>query len=217
MAKVVQLTIPEQFKELAQPSKPWRHIGFYGGRSSGKSTTVALLLLVKAMEKSLRILCCREIQNSIADSVHKLMSDLIGEYKFGGWTVTENAIKHCNGSEIIFKGVHNNAQSIKSTEGIDICFVEEAQSISQESIDILIPTVRKAGSYFVWCWNPLTENDPVWTTIARNPDERTYVRKVNSSDIEQLLSPEIIHEREKMRRDNPDMFAHVWLELTTNE
>ena len=211
MAKVLQLTIPEQFKELAQPSKPWRHIGFYGGRSSGKSTTVALLLLVKAMEKPLRILCCREIQNSIADSVHKLMADLISENKFGGWTVTENAIKHSNGSEIIFKGVHNNAQSIKSTEGIDICFVEEAQSISQESIDILIPTVRKAGSYFVWCWNPLTENDPVWTTIARNPDERTYVRKVNSSDIEQLLSPEIIHEREKMRRDNPDMFAHVWL------
>ena len=73
----LEIIIPEQFKELAQPSKPWRHIGFYGGRSSGKSTTVALLLLIKAMQKPLRILCCREIQNSIADSVHKLMSDLI--------------------------------------------------------------------------------------------------------------------------------------------
>ena len=88
MGKVVNLVIPEQFKELAQPSKPWRHIGFYGGRSSGKSTTVALILLVKAMEKPLRILCCREIQKSIADSVHKLLSDLINKYDFGGWTVT---------------------------------------------------------------------------------------------------------------------------------
>ena len=128
-----------------------------------------------------------------------------------GWTITESSIKYRNGSEIIFKGVHNNTQSIKSTEGIDICFIEEAQSISQESIDVLIPTVRKAGSYFVWCWNPLTEQDPVWTTIASHPDDRTYVRKVNSEDIEQLLSPEVIYEREKMRQDNPDMFAHVWL------
>ena len=211
MGKVVNLVIPEQFKELAQPSKPWRHIGFYGGRSSGKSTTVALLLLVKAMEKPLRILCCREIQNSIADSVHKLLSDLISKYGFGGWTVTENTIRYKNGSEIFFKGVHNNTQSVKSTEGIDICFVEEAQSISQDSIDVLIPTVRKEGSFFVWCWNPLTEQDPVWTTIASKPDERTYIRKVNSEDIEQLLPESVKYEREKMRRDNPDMFAHVWL------
>jgi phage terminase large subunit len=139
------------------------------------------------------------------------MADLISQYKFGGWTVTENIIRYQNGSEIIFKGVHNNTQSIKSTEGIDICFVEEAQSISQESIDVLIPTVRKEGSFFVWCWNPLTEQDPVWTTIASKPDERTYIRKVNSEDIEELLSPEIIHEREKMKVDNPDMYAHVWL------
>ena len=92
MSNKIELVIPEQFKELAQPSKNWRHIGFYGGRSSGKSTTVALLLLVKAMQKPLRILCCRVIQNSIADSVHKLMSDLISAHKFGGWQVTENAM-----------------------------------------------------------------------------------------------------------------------------
>lgn len=209
--KTVELIIPEQFKELAQPSKPWRHYGYYGGRSSGKSTTISLLLLVKAMEKPLRILCCREIQNTIADSVHKLMSDLISHYEFGGWTVTENTIRYRNGSQIIFKGVHNNTQSIKSTEGIDICFVEEAQSISQESIDVLIPTIRKEGSFFVWCWNPLTEHDAVWDTIASKPDDRTYVKMVNSEDIEELLSPEIIHEREKMKVDNPDMYAHVWL------
>lgn len=209
--RVVEIVIPEPFRELAQPSKPWRHYCFHGGRSSGKSTTIALILLILAMAKPLRILCCREIQNTIADSVHKLMSDLISQHGFGGWVVTENTIRYKNGSEIIFKGVHNNTQSIKSTEGIDICFVEEAQSISQESIDVLIPTIRKAGSFFVWCWNPLTDHDPVWETIAKNPDDRTFVKVVNSEDIEQLLSPEIIHEREKMRKDDPDMFAHVWL------
>ena len=101
---------------------------------------------------------------------------------------------------------------------IDICWCEEAQSISMESIDILIPTIRKAGSYFIWTFNRLTENDPVWERIAGHPDERTYVRQINSTEIESLLSPEVIHEREKMRKDNPELFEHVWLgqPLTVN-
>lgn len=207
----ISVDIPEAFYELAQPSKQWRYYGFKGGRSSGKSTTVATLLAIKATTQPLRILCCREYQNSIADSVHKLLSDVIKKYNLPNWEIGREYIRNKNGSEFSFKGIKNNAQSIKSFESVDVCYVEEAASISSESLEILLPTIRKPGSYFVFVWNPLTDHDAIWERIFKNPDERTYLKTVNSTDIEQLLSPEIIAEREKMRKDNPELFAHVWL------
>lgn len=207
----VEIDVPEPFIELFEPRQQWRHICYHGGRSSGKSTTVAIFLVTLASSKPLRVLCCREVQNSIAESVHKLLGDIIAKYNLPGWEVTRETIRNVNGSEFIFKGLRGNAQSIKSLEGIDICWVEEAQTVSMESIDILIPTIRKEGSYIIWTFNRLTESDPVWERIAGNPDERTYVRQVNSNEVERLLSPEIIAEREKMRKENPELFEHVWL------
>lgn len=207
----ISIDIPEPFRELAEPSKQWRYYGYKGGRSSGKSTTVAILLAVKATARPLRILCCREYQNSIADSVHKLLSDIIKKYQLPNWEIGREYIRNSNGSEFSFKGIRNNAQSIKSFESVDICYVEEAASISNESLEILLPTIRKPGSFFVFVWNPLTEHDAIWERLFKNPDERTYLKTVNSTDVEQLLSPEIIAEREKMRKENPELFAHVWL------
>lgn len=207
----LEIDVPAPFIELFEPSKHWRHILYHGGRSSGKSTTVAIFLVTLASSKPIRVLCCREVQNSIAESVHKLLGDIIAKYNLPGWEVTRETIRNVNGSEFIFKGLRGNAQSIKSLEGIDICWVEEAQTVSMESIDILIPTIRKDGSYFIWTFNRLTDSDPVWERIAKNPDERTYVRQVNSTEVEKLLSKEIIAEREKMRKDNPELFEHVWL------
>ena len=207
----IDIDIPEPFIELFEPSKRWRHICYHGGRSSAKSTTVGIALDTFTSSRPLRVLCCREVQNSIAESVHKLLANIIEKYKLPGWDITRETIRNKNGSEFIFKGLRGNAQSIKSLEGIDICWVEEAQTVSMESIDILIPTIRKPGSYFIWTFNRLTENDPVWERIAGNPDERTYVRQVNSYEVEGLLSPEIIAEREKMRKENPELFEHVWL------
>lgn len=218
MENKAKIVVPEPFLELVQPSKPWRHICFHGGRSSGKSTTVATVLAAQATSKPMRVLCCREVQNSIAESVHKLLADMIEKYKLPGWEITRESIRNRNGSEFIFKGLHNNAQNIKSLEGVDVCWVEEGQSISMDSIDILIPTIRKAGSYFIWTFNRLTQEDPVWSRVAGTPDERTYVRQVNSNEIELLLSEEVLHEREKMRKENPELFEHVWLgqPLTAN-
>lgn len=207
----VDVDIPAPFTELVQPSKHWRHIVYHGGRSSAKSTTVATVLDVLATQRPLRILCCREVQNSIVESVHKLLADQIEKYHLPGWEITRETIRNRNGSEFIFKGLRGNSQSIKSLEGIDICWIEEAQAVSTESIDILVPTIRKNGSYLIWTLNRLTENDPVWERIAGHPDDRTYVRQVNSNEVERLLSPEIIHEREKMRTDNPELYEHVWL------
>lgn len=207
----IEVDIPEQFIELVQPTKEWRHICYHGGRSSGKSTTVAEVLAIKATSEKLRILCAREYQASIADSVHRLIADIIAKFNLPGWEITREAIKNSNGSEFIFRGVRNNPQSIKSLEGIDICWGEEASTFSMESIDILIPTVRKSGSYFIWTFNRISENDPIWERVASNPDDRTYVKQVNSDAIEKLLSEEVIFEREKMRKENPDLYEHVWL------
>ena len=208
----LKIEIPKEFKVLFDLDSDLRHIVLYGGRASGKSTSVALSLLVLGMNKKLRILCTREVQNSIADSVHKLLSDLISKYKLNTWEVQKDIIRNKQtGSEIFFKGLHNNSQSIKSIEGIDIVWIEEAQSVSADSINTLVPTIRKAGSRLIWTFNRLTENDPVWELIVKKADGRTFVQKINSDAIESLLSKEIIEEREKMRIDNPEMFEHVWL------
>ena len=212
MGKTIDLTIPEQYKELFQPSKQWRHIVYKGGRSSGKSTQIAISRLLKGSQKKLRGLCTREIQNSIQESVYKLLCDKIDELGLNDWQkFNDKLVNSKTGSEIFFKGLHNNIQSIKSIEGIDWCWIEEAQSVSADSITTLVPTIRKEGSELIWSYNPLTEHDPVQELIVDKADDRTYVLHVNSDAIEQLLSKEIIEEREKMRRDNPDMFAHVWL------
>lgn len=212
MGKTIDLTIPEQYKELFQPSKQWRHIVYKGGRSSGKSTQIAISRLIKGSHKKLRGLCTREIQNSIQESVYKLLCDEIDKLGLNDWQkFNDKLVNRRTGSEIFFKGLHNNIQSIKSIEGIDWCWVEEAQSVSADSITTLVPTIRKEGSELIWSYNPLTEHDPVQELIVDKADERTYVAHVNSDAIEGLLSKEIIAEREKMRVDNPDMFAHVWL------
>ena len=207
----VEIDIPQPFQELFEPTKKWRHYLYYGGRSSGKSTTVAIFLVTLATSKPMRILCCREVQKSIKESVHRLLSDIIQKYHLPGWTITEETLRNANGSEFIFKGLHGNDQDVKSTEGVDICWVEEAQSVSMNSIDVLIPTIRKEGSFLIWTMNRLSAQDPVWVRIAEKPDDRTYIKQVNSTAIEKLLSPEIVAEREKMRKDNPELFAHVWL------
>lgn len=210
--KTVDLVVPEQYKELFQPSKQWRHIVYKGGRSSGKSTQIAISRLIKGSHKKLRGLCTREIQNSIQESVYKLLCDEIDKLGLNDWQkFNDKLVNRRTGSEIFFKGLHNNIQSIKSIEGIDWCWVEEAQSVSADSITTLVPTIRKEGSELIWSYNPLTEHDPVQELIVDKADERTYVAHVNSDAIEGLLSKEIIAEREKMRVDNPDMFAHVWL------
>ena len=215
----VEIDVPRPFIELFEPSKHWRHYIYYGGRASAKSTTVALHLLVEGMKRKVRILCTREYQNSIKESVHSLLASLIEKHGLNSWEVTNDKIRNLKtGSEIIFIGTHNNAQSIKSMENIGIVWCEEASSMSEDSMDILIPTIRAPGSYLIWTYNPITEFDPVWVKLAKNPDERTYVKKVNSKDVERLLSPEIIAEREKMRKENLELYMHIWegFPLTAN-
>lgn len=122
---------PACFEFLFQPS---RYKVIYGGRGSGKSVSVAKALLLQASQTPLRILCARELQTSIRDSVHKLLSDEIAELGLGGFYEIQNAaILGANGSEFIFKGLKHNVSEVKSMQGIDRCWVEEAQVVSKAS------------------------------------------------------------------------------------
>ena len=132
--KIVE--IPVEFKQLFEST--WREAAVYGGRYSLKSHTIARILLIRARQSKIRVACFREFQNSIADSSHQLLKDLINEYDLNDFQVTQNSIINTiNGSDFIFKGLHNNEQSIKSTEGIDIAWVEEAQTVSNTSLEVL--------------------------------------------------------------------------------
>ena len=204
---------------LAKAYKPlfdteWRHIVFHGGRASGKSTAAAYALLLRGRQSKLRILCTREFQNSIADSVHKLLKDLIEKHNFTDYEVQRETIRNTiTGTEFIFKGLRKDSQAIKSLEGIDICWTEEAQTITKGSIDILIPTIRKDGSQLIWTFNRINELDPVYVELCMKPEPDTYIAQVNSDVLEEIgqLPQVMIDEREKMKRNEPAMYSHIWL------
>ena len=200
-----------EFKELFNES--WRFLIYHGGRNSGKSTSVALALLLRGRSKKLRILCTREIQNTIADSVHKLLKDLITKYELTDYEVLKDRITNTvTGTEFIFKGLHNNTTEIKSTEGVDICWVEEAHSITKDSIDLLVPTIRKSGSQIIFTFNRMAELDPVYVHFCINNPPNTYVKHVNYDVLERvgLLTKEIKEEIEYDRQNDPELFAHKW-------
>lgn len=205
------IKIPIQFRELFNPQ--WRNIVYYGGRAGGKSRSVGEALLIRGRKEKKRILCTREVQNTIRDSVHKLLKDLIDEYEFADYEVQNDSIvNRLTGSEFIFRGLKHNITEIKSMEGIDLCWVEEAQSITEASLDILTPTIRKPGSQIIFTFNRVTELDPVFVRYVMNSPPNTFVKKVNYDVLERLeLLPDVIKQEMEADRGNPTLFAHKWL------
>lgn len=192
---------------------PIRYRAAYGGRGSGKSHAFAAALVIKARQRPIRVLCAREIQKSIKDSVKRLLDDKIREMGFGQhFRSTDTEIKGTNGSHFVFAGLRSNVESIKSLEGIDIAWVEEATTVSQSSLTNLGPTIRKDGSEIWFTWNPRHENDPV-DSMFRLPSgapPRSIVRRVNW-DLNPFF-PDVL--REDMEWDatrDPDKYRHIWL------
>ena len=194
-------------------NKSWRNIVFYGGRNSGKSHSVAEALLIRGRQEKIRILCTREIQNTIRDSVHKLLSDLISKYEFHDYEITKDSIVNkITGSEFLFKGIRRNTTEIKSMEGIDICWIEEAQAITKESIDIIWPTIRKPGSQIIVTFNRFNELDPVFVHLVMNQPPNTFVKKVNYDVLQEVgLLADVIATEIEADRAFPSLFAHKWL------
>ncbi|MEU2203575.1 PBSX family phage terminase large subunit [Microbacterium oleivorans] len=208
----VKIQFVDEFKALFDRS--YRNIVYYGGRGSGKSQHTGLALILRGRTEKLLILCTRELQNTIADSVHKLLKDIIDRYGFTDYEVTEKVIRNTiTGTTFIFKGLRHNATEIKSTEGIDIAWVEEAQSISEASLKVLIPTVRKPGSQLIYTFNRRNELDPVYVRYVRQKRARTFTLKVNYDVLERhgLFPAELREEMEADKAASLDLYAHVWL------
>jgi phage terminase large subunit len=180
-----------------------------GGRGSAKSWEVAGELVERAAKEKLRILCCREIQRSIKQSVHKLLVDSIERrglnHKF---VITDKAIKGVNGSEFFFEGLHHNIDSIKSIEGIDICWNEEAQMTSARSLTTLTPTIRKPDSEIWFTYNPTDDEDAVHK-LADNPPEGSLI--IDQHYKHNPFLPDVLkEEQEHMRKTDFDLWRHVW-------
>ena len=201
------ISFPPPYRPLFKPA---RYKVFYGGRGGAKSWAFARALLLKGVERKLRILCAREYQTSIADSVHKLLGDQISDLGLSRWyDVQKTRIVGMNGTEFIFKGLRHNIQEIKSTEGVDVAWIEEAQSVSNESWDILIPTIRQAGSEIWVSFNPIDVDDPTYKRFVLDPPPGAIVQKVTFRD--NPWFPDVLRdEMEYLRRVDPEAYQHVW-------
>lgn len=210
---VLQLNIPKKFKFLLEMH---RFKVMHGGRGGGKSWAVADCLLALGAAQKLRILCAREIQDSIKQSVHKLLSDRIAVLGLGSfYQILDTEIRGANGTEITFTGLgRQTAESIKSFEGIDIVWVEEAQTVAERSWAILIPTIRAKNSEIWVTFNPDMDTDPVWQRFIVNKptDEAPFdciVCEVNWND--NPYFPEVLdRERKHCKRVSPDEYENIW-------
>lgn len=206
--------LPSEFKSLFDSW--WRHAVIEGGRYSLKSHTVARFLLLTARSKRVRIACLRQFQKNIADSSYQLLIDLIQQYGFLEFVWTNDTITNTNtGSTFIFKGLDRNVETtIKSLEGVDIAWIDEAQTITLKSIRILNPTIRKPGSKIIWTLNRLTDLDPVISYFITNPPRKDVWHLEVDYRIAQKngwLSNEILYEIEQAKINHPEDYAHDYL------
>lgn len=198
---------PEKLECLFQPA---RYKVLYGGRGGSKSWGVARALLILGAQKKLRIACGREIQKSIADSVHHLLKEQIEELGLqSSYRVFETYIEGVNGTLFTFHGLKTNVVSLKSIEGIDIFWAEEAQTISKTSWDTLIPTIRKEGSEIWISFNPELDTDETYRRFVLNPPTGAMVVPVNYKD-NPWFGPVLEQERLDCLARSEDDHDHIW-------
>jgi len=208
--KKITIDTARVFKDLLVPA---RYKGSHGGRGSGKSNFFASLLIEQCLIKKTNAVCIREIQKSLDQSVKKLLEIKIESMGLGGsFTVQESKIITPGGGQIIFQGLQNHtADSIKSLEGYDIAWVEEAQSLSQRSLDLLRPTIRKEDSELWFSWNPNSPDDPIDQLLrGESLPPGAVVVEANYMDnpwLPEELRVELAYDQKR----DPDKFAHVWL------
>jgi len=202
------IDVPEPFEDLWVPS---RYKAFHGGRGSGKSHSAATALLAQGYERELRIGCFREVQRSINASVKQLLDDKIKSMGLKGfYRSTETSITAKNGTEFLFAGLRTNPDSVKSMEGLDRAWVEEANTVSRRSLQLLTPTVRNPDSELWFTWNRRYTSDPVDEMfLGGKPPPRSIVKQVNWREnpwFPDVLMEEMLWDKS---RDH-DKYRHVW-------
>lgn len=207
MAGAMQVELPPKARALRQPA-PYKIL--WGGRAGAKSWTVARQLLIDGTEKPLRIGCFRELQRSIKESVHQLLADQVSALELGDFYEVQSAqIKAKNGGLIIFDGLRHNAEKIKSYEGLDRAWVEQAEMVSKSSWDILIPTIRKEGSEIWLTINPLLEEDYAYQHFVLRPPPGAIVVEMSWRD-NPWISQRSLDQMKESERKDPDAWLNIW-------
>lgn len=203
----VDAEFPIKLRSLFSPR---RYKIAYGGRGGCKSWGFARALILLGTQKPLRVLCARELQKSIKDSVHRLLSDQINRLSLNHvYDVQQATIRNNNGTEFFFEGLRHNAAQIKSYEGIDIAWVEEAVTVSKASWDFLIPTIRKPGSEIWVSFNPELEEDETYQRFVVHPPTDSFVARLSWRD-NPWLSDELRQEMWDLKRRDPEAYETVW-------
>ncbi len=204
----MSVTIP--LTKLKSLFKPHRYKIIHGGRGGGKSWSVARALLLAGYNDPIRVLCAREFQASIGDSVHRLLSDQITALHLDDfYTIEKATIAGLNGTEFRFAGISNNVQAIKSYEGITHCWCEEAENIRKRSWETLIPTIRRDKSEIWITFNPQLETDETYRRFVVDPPPKAVVIKLNWSD--NPWFPDVLREEmELLKSRDEDAWLNVW-------
>ena len=209
MSEVIQ--IPKAFRGLFEPH---RYKAFHGGRGSAKSHSLATALVITAAQKTMRVVCAREIQKSLRDSVKQLIEDKINTLGLAGvFDILETEIRHkTNGSRFVFIGMWRNPDAVKSLEGADVFWGEEASAFSDRSIKMIRPTMRKPGSELWFSWNPEFDHDPVDKLFRgeQGPPPGRLVVEVSWKDNPWFSASPLQAEMEFDYKSDPAKAEHVW-------
>lgn len=203
------IDLPRKIRDTLFPAARFKVL--YGGRDGAKSWSIARYLLARGIAKPERILCTREVQKSIADSVHQLLSDQIKDLGLEDfYEVQKTCILGKNGTQISYHGLNGQtAASLKSFEGTTICWVEEAQTITKRSLQILTPTIRAVGSEIIISFNPMMDTDEVYRRFVLLPSTESIVTMVNRTD-NPWPSKALDKEVADMQANAPDDYAHIY-------
>ncbi len=210
--------MPEKMRPFLTEKRRYKFS--YGGRGGSKSVSIAKSLLYLADQRKLKVLCTREIQNSIRESVHSLLSELIHDLEYSNYEITNtNVYNTATESEFLFAGLwgQDKKQTIKGFSGVDIAWVEEAQAVSAGSLDILIPTIRKDNSELWFAYNPLLPDDPVELLRQRVPDEQKIEVNINYDDnpyLSKAILCDIDISKKAYEAGISDDFLHIWKGMT---
>lgn len=205
---MTSISLPEWSQFLNEPA---RYKIAYGGRGSGKSWAFAMMLLLQGIKSPQRVLCAREVQRSLKDSVHQLLTDQIEKMGLSAfYDVTDSEIRGKNGTLILFTGLNNNSvATVKSFEGVTRCWVEEAQTVSKKSWDILIPTIRVPDSEIWITFNPDLDTDETYKRFVVSPPPSASIKKVNWD--QNPWFPETLREEKDTLKDRDlDAYLNVW-------
>lgn len=209
-ARVISAAFPPKLIEPLLESRA-RYVVLHGGRGGAKSWSVARALLIRAANAPLRILCCREYMSSVADSQHKLLVDQIHELGLSDrFNVEKATIYGLCGSEFRFAGIRNNPDTVRSFEGVDVAWVEEAASCTRKSWETLIPTIRKENSQIIITFNPILSTDETYQRFVVSPPPSANVVRINYVD--NPFCPQVLLEEARyLQESDPDAYQNVWL------